>query len=82
MDNKYYKKMLGAILSSLLFGLFYLFFAGVIIYLQITESEKIPTLFFIFILIFLLIPFLAIIVNLFSRIKEIKGGEEDEASKY
>ena len=81
-DSNHLKKITGAIISSIIFEFFYIFFAGIIIYFQLTEKEKMPTLFFIFILTILFIPIIAIFVNLINRIKEIKGGEEDEASKY
>ena len=36
------KKIVGAIVSSLIFSLFFLFIIGIITYFQITEVEKIP----------------------------------------
>ena len=76
------QKIIGATLSSIGFSLFYIFVAGLITYFQFTEEEKIPWLFFIIIILFFIIPIIAIIINLIARIKEIKKGEEDEASKY
>jgi len=76
------KKIVGAITSSFLFGSFFLFLIGIITYFQCTESQNIPWLIYAFIILILGVPLLGIIVNLMSRIKEIKGGEEDEASKY
>ncbi len=76
------KKIRGAILSSLIFGFFFLSLVGMIVYFQLTEVEKMPWFVFFFVIFMLMIPVLGIIYNLIIRIKEIKGGEEDEASKY
>lgn len=76
------KKIVGAIVSSFIFSLFFLFIGGVITYFQITEAEKMPWFLFVFFMFIFLIPVFGIIYNLVNRIKEIKGGEEDEASKY
>ena len=50
--------------------------------MQMTEMEKIPWPLFWFLVVLFLFPIIGIIYNLFRRIKEINGGEEDEASKY
>jgi len=76
------KKILGACLSTLIFGILFMFIPIIISYFQFTEAEKMPWLLYIFIIVVFLFPFIGMIVNLISRIKEIKGGEEDEASKY
>ena len=76
------KKIFGAIISSLIFGSFFLFLIAIITYFQFTETDNMPMIVYIFILFLLAFPLLGIIVNLISRIKEINGGEEDEASKY
>ena len=76
------KKIFGAVVSSLLFLSFFLFLAIMIIYFQFTETDKLPFLVFIAIMIILVFPILSIVINLIHRIKEIKGGEEDEASFY
>ncbi len=76
------KRIGGAILSSLIFSAIFIFLIGLIVYFQITEVEKCPWLLFIFLLIILALPVLAVMYNLILRIKEILGGEEDEASKY
>ena len=72
------KKILGAVLSSLIFGILFLIPTIVFIVMGYVDHSKIL---FLFSLLFL-IPFIAIIVNLIKRIEEINGGEEDEASKY
>ena len=79
-NNK--EKITGAILSAIIFELLFLTMFGMTIYFQFTEEEKIPWLLFIIQISIYLIPSIAIIINLITRIKEIKGGEEDEASKY
>lgn len=79
-DNK--KKIEGAIISSSLFSIFYLFILGVITYFQFTEADKMPWILYIILMLVLLLPIVGVIYNLVARIKEIKGGEEDEASKY
>lgn len=76
------KKIRGAILSSLIFGSFFILLTGGISYFQFTETDKIPWLFYIILIIILGFPLIGIIYNLIIRIKEINGGEEDEASKY
>lgn len=79
-DNS--KKIRGAIISSTIFSLFYLFIGLIITYFQFTESEKMPWILYIFIMLIFILPIIGIATNLVARIKEIKGGEEDEASKY
>jgi len=76
------KKIFGACLSTLIFGTLFMFIPIIISYFQFTEAEKMPWILYIFVIIVFLFPFIGMIVNLISRIKEIKGGEEDEASKY
>lgn len=76
------KKIQGAVISSIIFILFFLFFAGLITYFQITDVEKMPEALYVFVMGIFVIPMISVIINLIARIKEIKGGEEDEASKY
>ncbi len=76
------KKILGACLSTLIFGLLFMFIPVIITFFQFTEAEKMPWIVYTFLMVLFLIPFIGMIVNLIKRIKEIKGGEEDEASKY
>jgi len=75
------KKILGACLSSLTFGLFFIFFIILFTYLKFTE-KSFPFIAYIILVLLFGIPLLGIIVNLIKRIKEIRGGEENEASKY
>jgi len=76
------KKITGAVLSSLIFGSFFIFLVSIITYFQVTEADKIPWLVYAFLMFLFGFPIVGIIVNLVNRIKEINGGEEDEASKY
>lgn len=76
------KKIIGAILSSTIFGAFLLFFPILFTYFQFTETEQMPWILYWFLIIMFIFPIIGIIYNLIIRIKEINGGEEDEASKY
>lgn len=76
------KKILGACISSLVFSALFIFIFSMMTFFQITEEEKIPMFIFIILSIIILFPVVGIVYNLVIRIKEIKGGEEDEASKY
>ena len=80
MNNK--KKILGAVLSSLVYTLFIAMYLTLIIYFQITETEKIPAFIFVLLVIVLSVPIIGIIINLIMRINEIKSGEEEKSSKY
>lgn len=82
VSKKHMHKIMGAILSSISFSAIFIFLISIISYFYFTENEGIPFLVYLFIIIILGFPVLSIIINLFKRIKEIKGGEEDEASKY
>ena len=76
------KKIIGAILSSIIFSLLFAFLILMVTYFQITETEKMPWLMYFIIIAILGTPIIGIIGNLIARIIEINGGEEDEASKY
>ena len=76
------KKIVGAILSSFLFGLFFLFLVGMITYFQMIETDKMPWILYWFLMVLFAFPVIGIVYNLVVRIKEIKGGEEDDLSKY
>lgn len=80
--NNKKKRIISAVISSLMFSIFFLFVESIITYFQITEAEKMPWILFIFIMFIFIIPVVGIIYNLIIRIKEIMKGEEDEASKY
>lgn len=75
------KKIFGAYLSSFIFVLFFLFFIILFTYFKVTDTTF-PTILYIFLIVLFVFPILGIIINLIKRIKEIKGGEEDEASNY
>ncbi len=72
------KKIFGAVLSSLIFGILILIPTTICF---VTGYIQHYMFFYVFGLL-CLIPFIAIIINLIKRIQEIIGGEEDEASKY
>lgn len=83
LNTNHNKKILGACLSSFIFSLMFIFLAFIITYFEfINPEDAMPILIYIFFMIILLVPIIGIIINLIRRIKEIKGGEEDEASKY
>lgn len=82
IEKDHSKKIMGAVISSLIFIFIFLFFACLITYFQFTEEEKMPIIIYLFFICILVIPMISIVINLFWRIKEIKGGEEDEACKY
>ena len=79
--KKDHKKILGACLSSLIFSLFFLAFIILFTVILFTDTEF-PIILYMIIVSIFGFPILGIIINLIKRIKEIKGGEEDEASKY
>ena len=76
------RKIVGAVISSLVFASLMLLMMVMIIYFQFTEDDKMPIALFIFVISILLFPLIGVVSNLILRIKEIKSGEEDEASKY
>ncbi len=76
------KKIRGAFISSAIFIIFFLLIMGLVTYFQFTEEEKMPWMVYIVFMGMFSLPMVSVIINLVSRIKEIKGGEEDEASKY
>ncbi len=76
------KKIIGTVISSSIFGFFFLMLATMITYFEFAEKNPIPIIIYLFLMLILSIPLLGIIYNLIVRIKEILGGEEDEASKY
>lgn len=81
-NKKHKRKIFGAVISSLSFSLIFIFLIALISYFQFTEEDKIPWIVYGILLLLFIFPILSVIINLFRRIKEIKGGEEDEASKY
>ena len=82
LKSDHSKKIKEAILSTILYNIIFIFMIILFTYLQFTETEKIPWILYIFLLLIFTVPIIGTLVNLKIRIKEIKGGEEDEASKY
>lgn len=76
------KKIWGAVFSSFVFSIFFIFLVSIISYFQFTEADKMPWILYIFLIAIFMVPIIGIVYNLVLRIKEINGGEEDEASKY
>ena len=74
-------KMLGAILSACFIVLYFGWIFTLLFYTGVTTGE-IPMFYFILLLIVFGIPFFAIPVALWMRIKEIRSGEEEDAKKY
>ena len=76
------KKIIGAVIPSIIFGIFIMFIPTIITIFQLKGEDQIPWLIYGFIIMFFMFPISGIIYNLIIRIREINGGEEDEASKY
>lgn len=76
------KKIIGAIIPTIIFGILIIIIPVIVTYIQFTQVEKIPWIVYIFVLLFFSIPIIGLVYNLIVRIREINGGEEDEASKY
>ena len=73
---------MGAVTASFLFGAFFIIMIGMLTYFQFTEEEVLPIGPYIFLMCVFGVPLLGVIINLVNRIREVLGGEEDEASKY
>ena len=76
------KKIIGAIIPFAVIEFILVSMLIVVGYNGLIDFKNMPLLFFIIIVLYLLTPIICLIVSLISRIKEIKSGEEDEASKY
>lgn len=76
-----HRKIMGAILSSLIFSIFFIFFIILFTVLYFKERDF-PFILYLILCMVFGFPILGIIINLIKRIKEIKGGEENVASKY
>ena len=76
------KRIIGAVVPFIIIELLFILILSAIIHFQVKNTDEMPLLFYIFIIIYLLIPIICLIVTVISRIKEIKSGEEEEASKY
>lgn len=76
------RKIWGACLSSFIFSFFFIIMIVSITYFQFTESDNMSWIIYYILIGILSIPIISIGYNLVLRIMEIKGGEEDEASKY
>ena len=75
------KKISGAVISSVVFVAFFLFFIILISIVKFSE-EGMPWSIYLFFLALFLFPMVSILFHLVERIREIKSGEEEEASIY
>jgi len=73
-------KKTGAIVAALLVILYFGSMLGVCLWAGTIDKPPVAILVIIFVSLGL--PIAGVIVALFQRIKEINGGEEDEAGKY
>ncbi len=74
------KKKTGAVTGGAVMMIFMVFLIGMILWGN--SVDPIPTGLLLFLIAIPTVMMIAIIVVLRSRLKEIEGGEEDEASKY
>ena len=74
------KKIWGAVLAGLSVILYYGILAFIIFLTGLQTREDFIV--FVIILGFLAIPIFGVVFALISRVREIKGGEEEEAKKY
>ncbi len=85
MKEKKYEKngrITGAVLSGIVFCIFFVFMMVVFTILQFMEEPIMPPAIYLYFMATFLIPTIGIGVSLYFRIREIKSGEEDEAKKY
>jgi len=74
------KKKIGSIVAASVFGLFILGMIGLLLWMNSLEGAPIGII--IFYIGALVLVLVGVITALYLRLKEIKGGEEDEAAKY
>lgn len=74
------RKKRGSILAAVVFILLMFALTGILVWAY--TQDPIPNLLFGLLLLVPIVTVCAIIVALIQRIKELKGGEEDAASKY
>ena len=79
-EQEHKKQINGAIFSSIGFCAFFGLLASLLIFAQ--TQEPMPWILFVFLESFFVVPILIVPKILINRIKEIKKGEIDEASKY
>ncbi len=76
------KKKTGSILSATVMITFFLTFLGFMIFAMTESTGEEPTIMFIVMIAFMALCVLGVVIALIQRLKEINGGEEDEANKY
>lgn len=74
-------KIIGAVLSTSVFFLFCLFFV-ILFTIEWRTDPEMPFGIYLFLVTIFGLPLIGLVINLINRIKEIKGGEENVASKY
>lgn len=74
-------KIIGAVLSTSGFFLFCLFFV-ILFTIEWRTDPEMPFGIYLFLVTIFGLPLIGLVINLINRIKEIKGGEENVASKY
>ena len=82
VKNDVIKKKTGSILSAIVMIIIFVAMIGVMIYAQIDSGDEIPIGVLTVIIVPLAVCVLGVVIALFQRLKEINGGEEDEADKY
>lgn len=82
VKSKKWTKVLGAVISSLIFVLLFLIIPVMCTISMLLADMAVATIIAIIVGVIFFILISCIVVNLIERIKEIYGGEEDEASKY
>ena len=76
------KKLWGALLSGLSVIIYYSFILILVFSDGFTFDNSMPKSLVSILLIIIGIPLLGVTIALISRIRELKGGEEEEAKKY
>ena len=76
------KKRTGSILSAVVMLIIFLSFFSFILYGMISAGEGGPTVFFIIMMVPSALCVLGVVIALIQRLKEINGGEENEAHRY
>ena len=72
------KKIMGAVISAVVMGLFFVGYALLFIFV----IPDIPTFFKIGITVIYAVPVVVLAIVLIERIKEIRKGDENDLSKY
>lgn len=74
------KKKLGAVIGGIFMIVLMAFMIGILLWGN--SQEPLPPALLVFLMGFAILCIVCTVVVLISRLKEIEGGEEDEAAKY